>query len=263
MRMMAWILAGSMTWMIGSCEQGGIVEDDDDDDDSAAVDDDDTGDDDTVFEPPEWCETALPGELQDVTTTPASAYFVHHPADGAIHVPIVIFLPGGNGARGAGMGNFDGFCSRGDGLQSMRVVFPYAADGNLLDEYDRALDVLDEVLQCYGGDPDHVHLAGTSNGGMGAFELMVESGGPFATLTGAPGVFSGASPDDMAAALDGKAVLNGVGELDTGWVPAVEATHQQLESLGIDSTLEIFPGQGHSPNDSFDQAVLYDFWLAH
>ncbi len=261
------VLLAAVAWQ--GCEAGGSsVGDDDDDDDSAVADDDDSAvadddDDTTPLDPPDWCEPAILGELQDVTTTPAAQYLVNHPEDGAVHVPIVIFLPGGNGARGAGTGVFSGFMSDGYGVGQVRSVVPYAADGSLLDEYDRTLDILDEVLQCYGGDPDHVHLAGTSNGGMGAFELMVDSPEPFTTLTGAPGLFTGASEDELVTALEGKAVLNAVGSLDSGWVPAVEATHAHLVSLGIDSTLHVWEGQGHIPDDDFDPTPLFDFWLAH
>lgn len=263
--------------LLAACDQGGTVGDDDavaDDDSGAAdddtsgdddvsADDDTSGDDDDVLDPPDWCEPAQLGVLQDVTTTPAAPYFVHHPDDGSVHVPIVIFLPGGSGAQGAGMGAFTGFLADAAELQQIRAVIVYSADGNLLDEYPRSVAVLDEVLQCYGGDADHVHLAGTSNGGMGACDLMLDQPEPFATLTGAPGLFSFTTPSMLTSALSDKAVLNGVGELDYGWVAGVQAQHEELVSLGIDSTLEIFEGQGHTPSESFDEGVLYDFWLSH
>ena len=266
--MRAWMLiAVALMW---GCSEGVVTDDDTamPDDDSGAADDDDAGDDDagdddTTYDPPDWCEEAQLDTLQDVTTTPAATYFVHHPASGDIHVPIVVFLPGGNGQRGAGEGVWNGFLAEGAGVDSVRAVIPYAADGNMLDEYDRSLDVVAEVIQCYGGDVAHVHLGGTSNGGMGAFSLMLDAHETFATLLGAPGVFSGATPSQLTKALSGKAVFNGVGELDSGWLAAVEATHNQLVSLGIDSTYEVFEGQGHLPNQGFDKAALFDFWLAH
>jgi len=260
--------------LLWGCSGGTIDDDDAVDDDSGAADDDtgdddsgtaddDTGDDDTVYDPPEWCEDAQLDTLQDVTTTPAATYFVHHPPGGEIHVPLVVFLPGGNGHRGAGEGVWNSFLSEGTGVDQVRAVIPYAADGNMLDEYDRTLDVVAEVIQCYGGDADHVHLGGTSNGGMGAFALMLDAHETFATLLGAPGVFTGATESQLTTALSDKAVFNGVGELDSGWVAAVEATHNQLVSLGIDSTHEVFEGQGHLPNQGFDETIFYEFWLAH
>ena len=271
--MRAWMLIAMV--LLWGCEDSVIVADDDavdddsaDDDDDAVDDDtatpdDDADDDDTTYNPPEWCEEAQLDTLQDVATTPASAYFVHHPPGGELHVPIVVFLPGGNGQRGAGEGVWNGFLAEATGVDSVRVVVPYAADGNMLDEYDRTLDVVAEVIQCYGGDADHVHLGGTSNGGMGAFSLMLDAHETFATLLGAPGVFSGASQAQLTTALSDKAVFNGVGELDSSWLGAVEATHNQLVSLGIDSTYEVFEGQGHLPNGAFDGTVLFEFWLAH
>ena len=262
--------------LLVACEPSGLVGDDDvaDDDSGAAdddvsgdddvtADDDTSGDDDDALAPPDWCEAAQLGAIQDVTTTPAAPYFVHHPADGSIHVPIVIFLPGGSGSQAAGMGAFTGFLADAEELQQIRAVVLYSTDGNLLDEYPRSIAVLDEVLQCFGGDAGHVHLAGTSNGGMGACDLMLDQPEPFATLAGAPGLFSSTTPGTLTSALSDKAVFNGVGEQDYGWLAAVQAQHAELAALGIDSTLAIFAGQGHTPDASFDERVLYDFWLSH
>ncbi len=55
-----------------------------------------------------------------------------------------------------------------DHAGSYRLVVPCAADGDFTDESDRATAILDEVLTGFGGDAQHVHLAGTSNGGIAA-----------------------------------------------------------------------------------------------
>lgn len=85
----------------------------------------------------------------------------------------------------------------------------------------------------------------------------------FATLLGAPGVYSTNDEDTISAAMSGERVYNGVGaEDDAIWIEAVSTTHETLVSLGVDSTYTEFEGQGHIPDDSFDKTPLYDFWLA-
>ncbi len=261
------MLAACFLWLPG-CPGGGTLADDDDDDsagdDDSATDDDDAGDDDTTpLDPPEYCEPAVHGELQEILSTPASPYFVHHPDTEALDVPSVIFLPGGGGQRSAAQGSWGHWLSNGTGVDQFRVALPFSADGDLTDEYDRSVDVVEELLLCYGGDPDHVHLAGTSNGGIGAYALILEAPDIFATLLGAPGAFINFDTQAVEAALAGKAVFNGVGEYDTGWLPAVEATHDGLVGLGIESQFVIFEGQGHIADHTFDESIFYEFWLAH
>ncbi len=270
-------LALSVSWLVG-CPTGGIIGGDDDDDDSAGDDDDtadddtadddtgddDTGDDDTTpLDPPEYCEDAVPDELQEILTTPAAPYFVHHPDTDALDVPTVIFLPGGSGQRSAAEGTWGRWLADGTGVDQFRVAILFAADGDLTDEYDRSVEVVEELLLCYGGDPDHVHLGGTSNGGIGSFALVLEAPDTFATLLGAPGAFINFDTQAIENALGGKAVFNGVGEFDSGWINAVESTHQGLVGLGIESELVIFEGQGHILDYEYDETVFYDFWLSH
>ncbi|MFT5682598.1 MAG: putative esterase [Myxococcota bacterium] len=221
---------------------------------------DDTGPGDTApFDPPDWCPEIGTG-LQDVTTTDASPYFLTHPMTDSLDVPTVILFGGGPGNRGSAEGAFRGWLDGGDGMAEVRTVMPYAADEDLTDEYDRALAVLDEVLLCWGGDPAAVHIAGTSNGGRGAFDLMLDNPDRFATLLGAPGVFSSASSGELAG-LVGRRVYNGVGSEDTSWQPSVEQTHEQLEAAGVDSIYAEFDGQGHVLTQEFDTTVFFDFWL--
>jgi len=238
-----------------------------DDDDVATDDDDDVGDDDTTpFEPPEWCTEAEAGIWQQIDDHPASPYFVHHPDTDALDVPTVLFLSGGPGDEGTASATFQAWLAGGDGLDQVRAVAPFAEDGDLLDEYDRSIEIIDEILACYGGDPASVHLGGTSNGGRGAFELMLDHPEPFATLLGAPGIFPtypSFDDDAILAALEGKAVFNGVGETDTQWQGAVEQTHEHFEELGIDSVYVEFAGEGHILTAGFDETVFFDFWLAH
>lgn len=266
---MRWALFFSMSIVFGlvwGCDQGGDSPDDDDvtsDDDAT---DDDAGDDDTVFDPPEWCEAAQADVVQDITTHPSAPYLVHHPDGASLTVPTVVFLPGGGGALQSAEGAWTHRFSAGQGVKQVRAVILYSDDGSLLDEYDRTVDVVAEVLACYGGDPAHVHLSGASNGGRGAYQLMLDHPEPFATLMGAPGYFPDYPDLDdevVLAALGGKAVYNGAGENDESWNEAAQAMDAYLTGLGIDSIFVEFEGQGHSVDESFDETVFFDFWLAH
>ena len=212
---------------------------------------------------PDFCVAAAAG-LQDITGTPAGAYFVHHPSAPDATTATVIFLPGGPGPRGAAQITWDNWLKDGAGLDDFRVVVPYAEDGNFPDESERALLIRTEVLTCYGGDPDSVHLAGTSAGGTAAFALMRNNAAEFATLLGAPGVFQGGLAASWAAPLQGKAVFNGVGELDdANWRGAVQASHDAMVAGGVESVFVEFAGQGHFLNPGFDESVFFEFWSAH
>lgn len=201
--------------------------------------------------------------LLAVTTTPASPYYMVPPDDPSVPAPIIVFLGGGPGDDGSARISWEGFLDSAALTGSYWKLLPYATDGALSDEGDRVIAALQELVTCFGADADRAHLAGTSNGGRASFSLMLEAPEHFRTLLGAPGYFRNNDTDDWVAALTGKAVFNGVGELDTDWQETVYETHTTLESLGIESTYEEFPGQSHTPDADFPQDTLFEFWAAH
>lgn len=213
---------------------------------------------------PDYCFPTEAG-LQRVTTTPASPYFVKHPEAGTTPVHTVLFLPGGPGTSDVAQITFDDWLAEGgDRMKAMRVIVPYTAGASFGQrDADRGVAIVDEMLACFGGDPAHVHLGGTSNGGRAAFALMLRHGDRFATLLGAPGVFDGVSDSQLKTGLAGKAIYNGVGELDTGWKANVTATHDRLTTLGLASELHILQGQDHILTPEFDESVFYAFWSGH
>lgn len=211
------------------------------------------------------CGAARPG-LHDVTGTPAGPYLVHHPVRAGPVKHTVLFLPGGDSSKDTSeQFIWPLWLANGRGVDDVRVVIPYTHDGELGDEQDRIVAIAAEVLSCFGGDPAHVHLAGTSMGGLAAFETMKRTPAPFATLLGAPGAFrTGVTATDLSRMFTGKAVFVGVGELDEAlWKNPASAIHTRLTSLGYDSTFVEFRGQGHILDAAFDESVFFDFWLAH
>lgn len=69
---------------------------------------------------------------------------------------------------------WENYLSDGRGVESFRIIIPYSIALDFLEEFPRTFKILDEVLACYGGDPEKVHIAGVSNGGLAAFALMLE-----------------------------------------------------------------------------------------
>ncbi|MBI3979154.1 MAG: hypothetical protein HY331_13300 [Chloroflexi bacterium] len=215
---------------------------------------------------PEHCVAPEKGQPQSIVGTPASPYFVRHPIQDNPDAPTVVFLGGGSGNRRSAQRIWTNYLSGGAGVDAFRIVLPYSIDVEYLDYYEarRTFKVVDEVLACYGGDPAQVHLAGFSNGGYVAFELMLEHPERFATLLGAPGLFPRpTTPEQWAKALCGHAVFNGVGAQDEDWKQDVRTTHEGLLKMGIASVYVEFEGQRHSLNEAFDETVLFDFWRAN
>lgn len=213
------------------------------------------------------CAEAADG-LQDVFTTPAGPYLVKHPETPGDAVATIVFLPGGNGSYGSAQRVWETFFSSGVGFEAFRVVIPYTVDEDLIGQAARTYAIVDEILSCHGGDPMKVHLAGTSNGGLAAFGLMVRQPERFATLLGAPGAFpvqdpASVDPQVWVDRLAGRAIFNGVGEFDVDWRPEVIATHNALAAAGIESRFVEFPRQGHIPSSGFDSRTLLEFWEAH
>lgn len=217
---------------------------------------------------PERCTPAEEGELQDVTDTEASPYFVHHPAPDNPNAATVIFLAGGSGRRASAQRVWDNIFADAPPSEAFRVAIPYSLDADFIDEATRTLAIVNEVLWCYGGDPAKVHLAGASNGGLAAFALMMKRPELFATLLGAPGAFPVQDPSTVEAAvwahaLAGRAVFNGVGANDDNWKAEVIATHNALAAAGVESAFVEFPDQGHVLTAAFDASVFFDFWSSH
>lgn len=207
---------------------------------------------------PAHCVEASLDPLQDVTGTPAGPYFVHHPAMAARTT--VLFIPGGPGTRSLASLTYDLFLSAPTTPDDVRILMPYSLT-DFPSESARAIDVLDEAIECYGVDRSNVHLAGTSLGGLAAFGLMLIHADRFVTLMGVPGAFQTGTFDEQAAALDGKALFLGYGESDAPmWTDALDNLHSAMTTRGVDSRLEVFAGEGHVPSAAFDETIFFEFW---
>lgn len=189
-------------------------------------------------------------------------YLLSHPKAEQQEGPVttIVLLAGGPGDQMSSESNATGFLMGDQSFGSVRVVVPYV-DETVTDRKLATLQALEEVQRCF--ETGTVHLMGHSSGGYVAYDLMAESPGPFTTLTGFPGLFSDQSDEDLGQALQCRAVLNGVGAQDSGWVTQVESTHARLEGLGLESELLVVEGMGHVPEQGFDASLLFSFWAAH
>lgn len=217
---------------------------------------------------PSRCAPLGASVLQEVIDSAAGPYFIHRPNIDDRGASTVVFLAGGSGGRASALRVWDVVFSGRSDADAFQVVLPYSIDANFIDEAPRTIAIVNEVLGCYGGDPREVHLAGTSNGGLAAFALMIGHPEYFATLLGVPGAFpvqdpTAIDPAVMGRALAGRAVFNGVGALDAGWKAEVIATHNTLASAGVESVFVEFPMAGHILNETFDPSALFAFWESH
>lgn len=225
------------------------------------ADDDDTP---PRFVPADGCADLEDGRVE-VMSAAAGAYYVSHPAgdlQAGSTAPTLLFLPGGSGSSGHATGTWNGFFTDADGLDRYRVVMPYADDGDFTDEWERAQGVLAEVRACFGGDPDRVHLAGHSNGGYEALELLqVMPPNTFATAVVAPGYFL-TFDADLVTLGEGRA-RSAVGASDSAaWRAGAEQTVDRFEEAGIDADFVEMEGVTHTPGATWGggDELLFDFF---
>ena len=189
--------------------------------------------------------------------TPATAWFDVPWSGGHVRValippaedtsaphPVIFALPWGAGSEGLVESFLGRYWSRLPGLQGYYVVSPAVRGSTLADTADELIpaifDWMDDELDY---DPSKVALVGASNGGGGMFHAALAHPDRFATLVGLPGRYDGDSA--ALSALVGKRVWLMVGEFDTGWREASEATMAALESQGVETMFDVVAGQRH------------------
>ena len=158
--------------------------------------------------------------------------------------PVIFALPWGAGSQELVLTFLARYWSRVPGLRGYYVVAP-AVGGSTLE--DTANEVVPAIFDWMGQeldyDPSQVALVGASNGGRGMFHAALAHPDRFRTLVGLPGRYDG-DPAALSLLAD-KRVWLIVGELDTGWREASEATIAALESQGVQTIFDVVPGEGH------------------
>jgi pimeloyl-ACP methyl ester carboxylesterase len=126
------------------------------------------------------------------------------------------------------------------------VVVSPVAPGALFYEPDSAKYVPELVQQMktmFHAEGGKVHLAGVSNGGLSAYRAALDHPELYLDLLTFPGM-PPEQGDDVAKLKDLPAA-DWVGELDSGWREAGEATIAKLQSLGDDAQITVVPGESH------------------
>jgi pimeloyl-ACP methyl ester carboxylesterase len=174
-------------------------------------------------------------------------YFLYIPRN---HIngslPALVFLHGS-------AGNFKAYTwilSRVAEERGMIVIAPTFGFGNWrqrggLETITRALDHASTITSI---DPDHVYLAGLSNGGLGVSLAAADQPDRFAGLIFLSPVFATEATDtpDFAAAWQNHPVLILTGAADDRIpVSYVETRASILDQGGVDVTLKIYPDENH------------------
>ncbi len=214
----------------------------------------------TTPELPAWCPAQTAG-WQTIDESPQSPWGVRHPDEP--DAPTVVFLPGGSGQDMEAEMTRASFLDGADGLGAFRVVMPIAEGSKSAFDPARVAKIRAEVLRCFGGADDIVHLAGHSNGGLAAFETALDKPGKWRTLLTVPGGVTSWDEHAVEEALTGVPVFLGVGDLDP-WRAGVEGLHEDLVGLGLDSELVVFEDTNHIPPPGWPgRDVLTAWWHSH
>ncbi|MCZ6834330.1 MAG: tetratricopeptide repeat protein [Planctomycetota bacterium] len=115
--------------------------------------------------------------------------------------------------------------------------------------------VLDHFEDEYNIEGGKFHAAGCSGGGPSSFHVVLDFPDRFHSLTGLPADPRG---DDFKrlAKLKNVRVSLLVGADDYGWKENLQRAHKRMKTIGVNSTIEIFPNEGH-----VIQAILGDEFM--
>lgn len=208
-------------------------------------------------EPVDTCPELKEGLLE--VDGEKGSYLLSVPADPDQSLPVLVFLPGGPADIGSATNNFFSWIAMMPGLQDYWVIVPHTS-GAGSDRGQVALDSLAAFQGCFDHDSSQVHLIGHSSGGRVAYPLAVDTPAPFRSLTGLPGTFGEETDEELVASLECVPVHHIAGSEDDGWVDAARDAQTRMEGLGLESTLHVLEGMGHGPNESWDGALLKDFF---
>lgn len=161
--------------------------------------------------------------------------------------PLVVVLPGGAGAKGEVEGAIGYFADEGT-ARGWIVVSPMAPNGKLFfQEGEKALEPLVKYLkETYRVEEGQVHVAGVSNGGIGAFHALIQHPGLWASVLTLPGAIQ--SEEDIAklADLKGKPITMYAGEKDElGYQEGCRKIAQALDAKKVPYTFNLRKGEGH------------------
>lgn len=131
------------------------------------------------------------------------------------------------------------------------VVSPAAPGGRLFFQGGEAVlpGLLAHLASRYDIDPAQRHVAGSSNGGIGAFHLAVQDPRTWASVLAFPGAVISPADFGKLGALKGKSVTMYAGDQDElQYHVASQRISAELTRLGIEHQYLEMKGQGHIPD---------------
>jgi poly(3-hydroxybutyrate) depolymerase len=126
------------------------------------------------------------------------------------------------------------------------VVIPAAPAGRLFFEQGARVfpQFLDELLQEYKVRENKFHIAGMSNGGLSAFYIAASYPQYFLSVTGFPGYLPEGTPQRIGV-LSKMCINMHVGELDSGWLVAMQQQASEFRAKGMQVKFTVEKGQSH------------------
>jgi len=163
--------------------------------------------------------------------------------------PALLALPPGPQSEGmveAGLSRYWGRLAADAGWL---VVSPVAPGGTLFfrGSEHHIPELLAQIRASYRVEGDQFHLAGSSNGGLSAFRVMLDYPDDFLSLLALPGFPPEDSDFDHLERLTGKPVRLFVGGEDHRWIAPMERAQSLLENMEEDVEFTVLPGEGHVP----------------
>jgi poly(3-hydroxybutyrate) depolymerase len=126
------------------------------------------------------------------------------------------------------------------------VIVPAAPRGELFFEGGARIfpQFVERMLKDYRIKDGKFHIAGMSNGGLSAFHIAAAYPQFFWTVTGFPGYLPDETPQRVTA-LAKMCINMHVGELDTGWLEAMQEQAKQFRAKGYTVSFTVEKGQSH------------------
>ncbi len=161
--------------------------------------------------------------------------------------PLLVVLPGGPGAKEMVEGAMDCFADEAT-AKGWIVASPQAPNGELFFQGgERALEPLVRHLcETFKVEKGQVHIAGISNGGIGALHAIARHPELWASVLTLPGAVMDPVDTRKLGELKGKSITLYAGEEDElGYHTSCQQLAQMFDAKKIPYTLNLKKGEGH------------------
>ncbi|NOH10835.1 MAG: hypothetical protein HND51_04235 [Chloroflexi bacterium] len=172
--------------------------------------------------------------------------------------PILLLLPPGGQTRDMVDAGFS-FFANGAIENGWIILSPIAPDGVLFFQGSEALipEFLSKTAEEFQPEGGKYHIAGISNGGISAFRIATGNADLVHSVLALPGFPRGEDKNKLNLLVNIPVTMF-VGELDEGWVGAMQDTETSLNELGGDASLQVMAGEGHVIQSLGDGVALYE-----